>query len=76
MATVVTNFGHTIFDNPGSFDYTQTFAKIDLIQLCACTIPVERLKQLYQIIHNENTSRRSAYTICGDLFLNLSLIHI
>ena len=73
MPTVVNSFGHTIFDNPGSFDYTQTFAKIDLIQLCACTIPVERLKQLYQIIHNENTSRRSAYNICGDLFLNIDI---
>ena len=43
------------------------------MQLCACTIPVERLKQLYLIIHNKNTSRRSAYTICDDLFLNIDI---
>ena len=73
MPTVVNSFGHTIFGNPGSFDYTQTFAEIDLIQLCADTIPLERLKQLYLIIHDENTRRRSAYTICGDLFLNIDI---
>ena len=69
----VISFDHTIFDDPEKFEYTPAFTVTHLIKLSADTIPIDRLKHMYLIMHNDQTNRRLAYTICDDLFSNIDI---
>ena len=69
----VISFDHPIFDDPEKFEYTPIFTVTHLIQLSADTIPIDRLKQMHLIMHNDQTNRRLAYTICDDLFSNIDI---
>ena len=69
----VISFDHPIFDDPEKFEYTPAFTVKHLIKLSADTIPIDRLKHMYLIMHNDQTNRRLAYTICDDLFSNIDI---